>query len=222
MQNDNNSTLDALPFEMKWDNDFYDQMYYPEPAPGKPDLFAQAKAAFDVKTTRENTLKIPPYPLEKDARIWVGIYGLMLKRILGCTDARFVQQGDIVGVVFEFYEQGGVLKLNAFGSNNTRSAIEGNEQYPIGKLYDILKGDLDAKLSFPYTKSHLLGLMGFNDPNNYPTCSKENLILYPVITSVLYKGAYQTLFSLACELPPMPGNKGNSAYAPPCPPFCYP
>lgn len=216
MQYDNSTNPNALLFELKWDMDFYDQMYYPKPAPGKPDKFDLAKKEFEIKTSRQNALPAT------GENIWVGMYGLMLKRALGCNDPKFVQQGLIVGVVFEFYEQGGALKVNAFGSNSQRAAIEGKEQDPIGDLYKTLEGDLNPNLSFSYPSSDLLKLMGFKDSNNYPTCTRTNITLYPVITSVLYNGGYQTRISLACELPNMSGNKGDSAYAPPCPPFCYP
>lgn len=200
----------------KWGFDFYDEMYYPSAS-----KFAQAKTTFDNKAFRIEVLKFTGYPKPPNPEeIWVGMYGSMLKRTLGSTDPLFVQQGDNIGIIFEWYEEDGVLKLNAFGTNIHRKALVDTRLTSSGKLYDLLQGDMDPNLSFYYPTSELLRLLGFK--GTLPACSQQGITFYPVITSVTFMASVNTLFSLACTVPPMPGNKGDSAYAPPCPPFCYP
>ncbi|MCA0235276.1 MAG: hypothetical protein LCH81_02725 [Bacteroidetes bacterium] len=215
MNNENDCDPQGLVFTPKWSFDFADDMYYQSAS-----KFAQAKAEFDNKASRIEILKYPGYHVLPKPEIWAGMYGSMLKRALGSTDPIFAQQGDNIGIVFELFEKDGMLKLNAFGTDNERKALEGTKLPSSGNLHGLLKGNMNPNHAFYYTKLELLGLLGYK--STLPACSEQGITLYPVITSVTFQGSVNNLFSLACELPPMPGNKGNSAYAPPCPPFCYP
>lgn len=215
MRCDNNSDPQGLVFTPRWDFDFEDAMYYPS-----ANKFAQAKAEFDNKATRMDVLKYPGYPKLPQLEIWVGMYGSMLKRALGSSDPIFVQQGTNIGIVFQLYKKNGVLKLNAFGTNDQRKALVDTRISSFGDLFGLLNGDMSPHIAFPYDTPELLRLLGFT--GTLPDCSQQSITLYPVITSVTFMGSVNTLFSLACTLPDMPGNKGDSAYAPPCPPFCYP
>lgn len=203
----------------KWDEDIDDSMYYMDTTGGSTGnkKFEDAKIEFLEQQKRINLLKDPEYLGD---RIEVTLYGAMLKRLLQSTDIDFQQQGDIIGIQFVWYAQGDQFMLDAIGIDKDGNPSPKSPQpEPRGHLFDALRGakPLPVDLFFSYTTDTLLMLLGFKKP--FPSCGKQKLVLYPVITSVEFEGKLYTRFALACSVP---STKRPAAYGPPCPPFCYP
>ena len=203
-------------FQPHWGLDFYDTMYFDDI--GK---YTSAISEFDEQANRIDVLKYSGYPPPATPKIWAALYGAMLKRLLESDDVNFVEQDQIIGVVFEWHIMNGQLALNPRGINREGDLVGGAPSPDYKNLYVTLKGNTLSKgRSFTFSKHTLLALMGFT--SSIPDCKQSIITLYPVITDVKDQGITNTLFALATTVPQMPGNYGPAAYAPPCPPFCYP
>ena len=191
-----------------------DQDYGPEMYLSTAEL-TQAVSNFTNKTLRRSLLDITnpswgsglQYGYQGKQEIYVTMYRQMLERVLNTTLA--VQNG-IIGIRFQWYiDSAQTLQLNLRGLHES-DEMRGGTPVATGELYNYLRNtDLDP-LTCTVSTADIFNRLGFStDPLH------QSIAFHLIITTI----SGNSYFTLANKVA---GNAKPNAYAPPCPPKCYP